>query len=35
MWNCIVGEDFKVAFTHDTKHFMFVEAGKQSVLVWR
>lgn len=34
-WQVIVGEDFKVAFTHDTKHFMFVEAGKQSVLVWR
>ena len=34
-WQCIVGEDFKVAFTHDTKHFMFLEAGKLSVLLWR
>ena len=34
-WQVIVGEDFKVAFTHDTKHYMLVEAGKQSVLVWR
>ena len=24
-WQVVVGEDFKVAFTHDTKHFLFWE----------
>lgn len=31
-WECIVGEDFKAAFTHETKHFMFVASGKQNVV---
>ena len=31
-WQCIVGEDFKASFTHETKHFMFVASGKQNVV---
>ena len=31
-WQCIVGEDFKAAFTHETKHFMFIAYGKQNVV---
>jgi dynein light chain LC8-type len=34
-WQCIVGEDFKASFTHETKHFMFIASGKQNVLVWK
>jgi hypothetical protein len=32
-WQCIVGEDFKASFTHQTKHFMFIASGKQNVCV--
>jgi hypothetical protein len=31
-WQCIVGEDFKASFTHETKHFMFIASGKQNVV---
>lgn len=34
-WQCIVGEDFKASFTHQTKHFMFIASGKQNVCVLR
>jgi hypothetical protein len=34
-WQVLCGEDFKAAFTHDTKHMMFLESGKMNVLVWR
>ena len=33
-WQCIVGEDFKASFTHETKHFMFIASGKQNAVRW-
>ena len=35
MWNCIVGEDFKAAFAHESKHYIFVVMGKTNIMVWK
>lgn len=34
-WHCIVGEDFKAAISHESKTFIFVNAGKSNVLLYR
>lgn len=34
-WHCIVGEDFKAAIAHESKHLMFVTMGKSNVLLYR
>ena len=34
-WHCVVGEDFKAAITHESKHFLFVTMGKTNVLLYR
>lgn len=34
-WHCIVGSDFKAAFTHESKNFIFVSVGKHNVLLFR
>jgi dynein light chain LC8-type len=35
IWNCIVGEDFKAAFAHESKHYIFVVMGKTNIMVWK
>jgi hypothetical protein len=34
-WNCIVGEDFKCAFAHENKHFIFCVMGKTNILLYK
>lgn len=34
-WHCIVGSDFKAAFSHESKHFIFVSIGKSNILLYR
>ena len=34
-WHCIVGEDFKAAIGHESKHFFYATLGKTNVLVYR
>jgi hypothetical protein len=32
---CIVGEDFKAAIQHESKHFIFVTMGKTNILLYK
>lgn len=32
-WHCIVGDDFKGAVSHESKHFIFINMGKSNVLL--
>lgn len=34
-WHCIVGSDFKAQFTHEKRSFLFVQAGKTNVLLFK
>ncbi len=34
-WHCIVGEDFKAAIAHESKHFIFVTMGKTNILLYK
>ncbi len=34
-WHCIVGSDFKAAFSHESKHFIFVSIGKMNILLYK
>ena len=34
-WHCIVGSDFKAAFTHESKNFIFLTVGKSNVLLYK
>jgi dynein light chain LC8-type len=34
-WHCVVGDDFKAAISHESKHFIFITSGKSNVLLWR
>jgi hypothetical protein len=34
-WHCIVGSDFKAAFSHESKNFIFVSIGKMNILLYK
>jgi dynein light chain LC8-type len=34
-WHCIVGTDFKAAFSHESKNFIFLTIGKTNVLLYK
>jgi dynein light chain LC8-type len=34
-WHCVVGDDFKAAISHESKHFIMITSGKSNVLLWR
>ena len=34
-WTCVVGEDFKCAFAHESKHYIFAVMGKVNILLYK